>query len=756
MINVIRSRVWFEQLRQDVSYGAKVLRNAPAFTLGAMAVLALGVGVNLAEFQIFDAMIFHRLSIRDADSILHFSLASRQGTRLGFPPAAVDLYRAGSRSYEWLVSEDATAEIVLDGDADLHANLVSANYFGSLGVVPAWGRLPDARDARPGAPAVAALGYEYWRTHWAADLKVVGRVVHINNKPVRIVGVLPSTFNGLWSARMAVWLPESFSSRSSALLFGKLRPGVSPASGEAELTSLTRDYFRGDSRIQSRPLQESKTVGVKRSPAIAIFILMVLLVLLSACANLGNMLLARGLARQREIDIRLAIGASRARLVRQLMTENLLLAMLGTAAGVVFGTASGRVLLVALDAPPDLRVQLSWPVLVTGLALTVLSAVVFGLPSALQIVRSDHRKVKLRQSLVAVQVAVSCLLLILSGVLAHKGILSASIDLAFDYTNMVVVYPADSTLQKLDALSIRLSGLPGVDGVTAALAPPLCSRVIVESLPGLPPVYRNAVAPSYFALMSLPVRRGRTFLAGERNPVILSESGAHAVWPNEDPLGKSWKVGGAERTVVGVVRDSGANLLMQADSIETYVPLASGDAEHSAVIIHTRGDPTPLIRMIPGAAATAGQAVSVSLMRTGRDRFLDSQRRMVTLIGSIGAVATTLASAGMFALIAFAVARRKRELGIRIAIGARPSHILRVLLTENARPAVAGVVAGTVLAVAVARVVPSVVVMPNRDTLDVAGFAIGLACFVLAAAMATLSPALRALRIDPSATLREE
>jgi predicted permease len=772
---------WLDQLSQDLSYGAKVLLNAPAFTLGAMSVLALGVGVNLAEFQVFDAMIFHRLSIRNADSVLHFSLASRQGARLGFPSGAVDVYRTGNHSYAWLVSEDATLDVVLEGDANLRANLVSPNYFGDLGIVPAWGRLPDARDAQPGAPAVVALGYEYWRTRWAADPHVVGRIVHVNNIPVRIVGVLPSNFNGLWSGRIPVWFPVSIGpllvpgspppvhefSRASSLLFGMLREGVSPAAGEAELTSLTRElnrrqpgYFRSDARVQSRPLQESRSAGATRSPAIAIFIVMVLLVLLSACANLGNMLLARGLARQREIDIRLAIGASRARIVRQLMTENLLLAMLGTAAGVAFGAGAARLLLAAMDAPPDIRVTMNWPVLVTGLVLTILSAVAFGLPSALQTVRPGHRKVRQRQSLVAVQVAVSCLLLILSGVLTHKGILSASIDLAFDYTNMIVVYPqeraASSALQRLDALSTRFSALPGVDGVTAAVAPPLGGKAIVDSRPGLPPVYRNAVAPSYFTVMSLPVRRGRTFLAGERNSVILSESGARAVWPNQDPLGRIWKLGGTGRTVVGVVKDSGANLLGQADSIEAYIPMEGADAEHCALILHTRGDAAALVRMIPGAAAVMGETVSVSLMRTGRDRFLDAQRRMVTLIGSIGAVATTLASAGMFALIAFAVARRKRELGIRIAIGARPRHILRVLLTENIRPTAAGVVAGALLALVVSRLVRSLVIMPNRDTLDLTGFAGGIACFLVVAALATLSPALRALRIDPSATLREE
>jgi predicted permease len=779
------SWIRLEEFWQDLSYGARVLCRAPGFTLGAVVVLALGVGVNLAEFQIFDAMIFHRLTIRDADSAFQFVRASRQGVRLGFPYAAVELYRAGSHSFAWLVAEDSSFSVVVEADTDLRSNLVSANYFSSLGIVPAWGRLLDARDAQPGAPAVAVLGYEYWETHWAADPHVVGRVVHVNNKPVQIVGVLPHRFEGLWPRRTDVWLPVALRpmlmagtpplpqdfSRASEVLFGKLKAGVSPEAGEAELTSLTHELartqphaFRDDDRIQGHPVQASIAVSVARSPAIAIFMVMVLLVLLSACANLGNMLLARGLARQREIGIRVAIGASRARVVRQLMTENLLLAMLGSAAGLAFGAAAARLLLIALGAPPGFQVSMRWPLLVAGFVLTLLSVVAFGLPSALQTVSPTYRKLRLRQSLVGVQVAVSCLLLIASGVLAHNGILSASIHLAFDYPNMVVVYPQlyarnlplAVARQKLDEISTRLSALPGVDGVTAAVVPPLSGRVRMDNLSGLPHIYWNAVAPSYFGLMNLPIVLGRMFLPGDQNPVIVSESAARAVWPNQDPLGKVWKLAGAERTVTGVVKDSGANLLVEADSIEAYVPIQGADVERSALILHTRGNPATLVRMIPTAAAAVDETVSVSLMRTTRDNFLETQRRMVILIGSIGAVATALAAAGMFALVAFAVAQRKRELGIRMAIGATSRHILGVLLTQNARPTAIGVVAGAILALILSRLVRSLVVMPNRDAVDLIGFAAGIACFVLVAALATLSPAMRALRIDPSTTLREE
>ena len=238
-----------------------------------------------------------------------------------------------------------------------------------------------------------------------------------------------------------------------------------------------------------------------------------------------------------------------------------------------------------------------------------------------------------------------------------------------------------------------------------------------------------------------------------QNAVIVSESAARAVWPNQDPVGKRWRLAGGERTVTGVVRDSGANLLADADSVEAYLPIQEADEERSTLVLHSRGDPALLARRV---TATVNEAVSISLMRASRENLLEGQRKSVTLIGSLGVVATILAAAGMFALVAFAVAQRKRELGIRIAIGARDRHILGTLLTQNARPTISGAVVGVILAAVLLRLVHGFIVLPNGDTVDVAGFAAGLACFVLVVVLATLSPVLRALRIDPSETLREE
>jgi predicted permease len=772
-----------EEIRQDLSYGFRGLRRAPGFTLGAVVVLALGVGINLAEFEIFDSMIAHRLTVRDAEACLQLTHASRAGHRVGFPSGVFEEYRAGSRSFAWLVSEDTSFEVIADDGEPLRSNLVSKNYFSSLGILPSWGRLLDERDGEPGATVVAVLGYGYWQRQWGSDPNVVGRVIRVNRLPVQIVGVLPYSFDGLSPRRTAIWFParpvltshsvpvqEDFVRRSEAF-FGKLKPDVSQAAGEAELTMLTHGLahilphsFAEDERILGNPVQQSVLNRLREFPALAIFVAIVLLVLVSACANLGNMLLARGLARQREIDIRLAIGANRARVVRQLMTENLLLAILGSAAGLGAGAFFARVMMSALGAPPDIRIVMRSPVLAAGLVLAFFSAVVFGLPSALRTVLPGSRKTHLRQGLVGVQVAVSCLLLIASAVLAHNGIASATLNLSFDYRNMVVVYPQlysrnltpASAREKVDAISSRLAALPGVESITAAVTPPFGGRRTIENLPGLPHLYRNTVGSSYFQAMNVAAVRGRAFAPGDDAGMVVSESAARAMWPNQDPVGKTLRLDGAERSIVGVVRDSGANLLVDPDSVEIYLPLQGADWAKSALILHVRSDPAAVARLVPLATASTNETVSVMLMRGARENFLEAQQKMVILFGAIGAVATTLAAAGMFALVAFAVAQRRRELGIRIAIGAAPRHILQILFGQNAKAMAAGGAAGVVLAAILSKVVRSLIVLQNRDAVDVVGFAAGLAGFVAAAGLATLSPAMRALRIDPSATLREE
>jgi hypothetical protein len=296
---------------------------------------------------------------------------------------------------------------------------------------------------------------------------------------------------------------------------------------------------------------------------------------------------------------------------------------------------------------------------------------------------------------------------------------------------------------------------PGVDGVTVAVVDPLLGHWI-QHRPGLPPIYLNSVAPSYFDVVHLPILRGRTFRPREQGAAIISESGARRIFPSEDPIGKQIVLADNPHPIIGVAKDSGMNWRADDDSVEAYVPNEGVYAGGGSLILHTRGDPAPLLRLIPPAASRAGTHVMASLLRTEYDQRLSGERYMTLIVGTLGGIAGVLAAAGMFALVAFAVAQRTRELGIRMAIGARSHNILGELLTQNLRPTAAGVVAGTILAVILRRLVQGMVFLKDNGTVYPIGFIAGLLVFALIAAAASLAPALRALRIDPSSTLRCE
>ncbi len=776
MVSFFRSWSWpsvvLEQVTQDLRYGARGLWRARGFTAGAVAVLALGVGANLALFQVFDAAIVHRYSFPVAEAFVRISRTSRDGTKRTFPSVAVDFYRSTSSSFASLISEDASLSLSIDGNPR-RSTFVSDNYFSNVTILPAIGRVFDSQDVQLDAPAVVLLGHQYWRTQFAADPQVPGRTIHVNGVAVEIVGVLPENFYGFSLQQTDLWFPLNHrrllipgSPAGQSEFFGRLKPGVEAVASAAELTALTRElahreprYFGEDDRIQLEPVQESLVqFFLTRSALIVIFVGMVFLVLLSACAHLGNMLLVRGLARQHELAIRASIGASRGRLIRQLLTENALLAVLGSAAGLAVGVITAR--LFVISAPVAFQVSIHWQTLVACVVMTFISVLAFALPSARETTRPGFQTSSLRSRFVANQVSVSCVLLIVTGVFAARHILAPSLDLKFDYRNLVVVDPhmdlsegpLDGLQRRLDALSARYSELPGVDSITVATAVPLSGRV-VDNFPFYPRIVRTAVAPSFFDVMHLSVMRGRTFLPGESNAVIASESAARSLWPNQDPLGQMWSVAGAKRRVVGVVENSGADD-DPANTVEAYLPISASDVDRCVLILHTRGDPSRVVGMIPRVTSEFAGNVTV----TPLGAMLESRQRIdarVAIFGSIGFIATVLAAAGIFALMSFSVVQRTREIGIRIAIGATRQDLVWGLLSLHTKPLAGGVGTGAVVAVMLLLFIRAVV-YPERAVVFFGGLVLGLLSILAVGALATVIPALRALRIDPSKALRAD
>jgi len=764
-----------DQLWQDLCYAARGFRRAPAFTAGAVAVLAVGIGANLALLQIFDSVFVHRYSFPNADSFVRFDRVSNDRFVRTFPWTAFDFYRDRANSFASLVLEDKSFTVVVDANSEQRATFVSDNYFSVVSIVPALGRVFGLEDFRPGAPAVTLVTNQYWRTHLGADRDVLGRVIHVNNVALEVVGVLPADFGGFSVVPTGLWFPSNSRTviihgrpSGEAELFGQLKTGESLASGMAGLTTLTRELareqprlFNKDDRIRAEPVQDSMIhFLITRSPVFVIFIGMVALVLLSASAHLGNMLLVRGLSRQHEFSIRMAIGAGRNRLIWQLVTENALLAVLGSAAGMALGLIAARLILISLSRGTPFRVSLHGQTLAACVAMTFVSIFVFGLPAAREMTRAGFQTSSLRSRLVGNQVAISCVLLIVSGTLAARGRLNASLDLTSDYRRILLVdpqlkeVPPEAAQLSLDKLVTSISSLPGVKTATITTAVPLRGRV-VDNFPRWPRVHRSAVSPEYFNVMRQAVLHGRTFLSGETDVVIASESAVRALWPNQNPLGQIWTVGGMKRTVVGVLQDSWTGDF-NPGTIEAYIPITSRDVQQCFIIVQTYGDPASVLGLIPRAAASVDEAVSVTPMTT----MLDSIREAgagpaATVIGGLGLVATALAAAGMSALIAFTVIQRKREIGIRVAIGAKPRDIVFGLLTVHAKPLAVGLLKGAI-AGTILLLVLRAVVSPERYIVIFGGLALGLAAFSAVAALATIMPALRALRIDVSKALRTD
>jgi len=775
---------WVDHFRQDLVYGARQLRRSPGFTLTAIAVLSLGIGVNLAEVHLFEAAL-HRLQVRDPDSLCQFYRVTRQGLArtLSFP--AIDFYRRHNTVLSAVITETNVAGVLHEGDSEgLQCSLVSANFFAELGIAPAYGRLLDEQDGQPGAAPVVVLSYKYWQNRFGGDPGMVLKTIRLNDRPVQVVGIAPPQFVGLVSQAVPFWMsisqygylngesrsPSSILSDFGAVrtyMLGRLKPGVSLEAVEAQFRPLTAElramqpqYLERDEWVKVQPAETPVATGPGVYLAMAAIVVLVLLVLFSACANLGNMLLARGLARQREIEIRLAVGAGRWRLIRQLMTENLLLALLASVAALLVGRMAGRLFLKIADAPPNFRVVTDWRIVLACAALGLIATFSFGLAPAFQTVRRGPNASRARKILVTVQVAVSCVLLILSSYLTRAVQRTYDISVTFDYSGMALVdpafylhhYTASEAREAAGAIAARLRQVPGVDGAAVATIPPLrrswTERVSAQQL------YLNEVDPAYFAMMRLPLLEGRLFSPDEPDAVVIGESAARKLWPNQSPLGKACRIDGRTRTVSGVVKDSGANLVAYPDSVEAYLPINDRNAMYATILVHTRTPPGQLAGALHAAASLPGVVPLVLSYPELVHQGLDSTRRLVAVFGTLGAVATLLALAGIFGLLAFTVAQRTREIGVRLALGARGWNVLQIVLGQYAIPFGIGAAAGVLLAAAAVRVLFHVVF--GYQPFDVVSIGGGLVMFAVVALAASIAPVRRALRIDPASALRYE
>lgn len=625
-----------------------------------------------------------------------------------------------------------------------------------------------------------------------------------------VIGVASREFSGLSLDKPDLWAPitqlpyfvegsqvlTDFSAEGNGVrMFGRLQPGLTPKVAEDELRSLAAelrkrhpaDIWEGE-RLSSEPGGYARNVtGDRRGngteprdkayPVVALVGTLVLLVLAVACGNLGSLLLARGVSREREITIRVAIGASPGRLIRQFFTESLVLALLGSAAGLVLGYFVLRGLTVLTEAPMWLNPMPDWRVVVFAIGIGFAAALLFGLTPAMQVARQRHRATVLRQFLVGAQVVGSCVLLIVAGLLVRALNHAVSTPLGFEYQQVVSIdpglssrgYSSANARTYLDALQSRLSGLPGVESVSMASAAPLSTKNVTMNLGQLDgrvgrviEIHINRIEPRFFRTMNIPLLRGRNLLRNDTRAIVVSESLARLQWPAEDPIGKTFRMAedsaraSLNYTVVGVSGGERLVALENSDAVELYQLADADDLPSMIVLVKTSGPPESLVPSMVSIANAIDPRVlpEVQLMKSLFRRKLRSAEYGALCVGVLGFVALLLACLGIVGLVAYAVSQRTKEIGIRMALGAKPFDILSAVLGQLLRPVVLGLLVGVAGAAALSHVLRRV--LYGVSNLDPIAYLAAIGIFVITVALAALLPARRALRVDPMLALRCE
>jgi putative ABC transport system permease protein len=814
-----RSRAdMFDTFRQDLHFAARSLRRNPVFTLVAALTLALGVGANTAIFSVVNGVLLRPLPFREPDRLVNLFTAFHGSGDLRYSmsqPEFMD-YKGLSNVFENAAAWRGSAQTLTGvGEPErVRGIFATRDLLPTLGVAPLRGRNFEGQEGRTGTEPVVILAHEFWQNRLGGDPSVLGRQLTLNAVSRRVIGILPSEVTlERAEAIMPLYInPDSMSGRSANFLQGvaRLKPGVTVEQAQRELDALTRrtiveypeNYPASMGYAANVVPMHEVLVGDVR-PALLTLLAAVGMVLLIACANVANLLLARGEARQREIAVRLALGAGRGRVVRQLLTESLVLALIGAVGGALLAWWGTRTLLaVNPDAIPrlqEVRIDLTVGLVTLGLALV--TGLVFGLAPALQMVRLELQsslkeggrgsesgsRQRIGRALVASEIALAVVVVIGAGLLMRSFWTLQRVEPGFDPERMLVVdmgipstrYDAEKSALFWRQLVDRMAALPGVKGATAANdMPPVAGGmnwdIIIDGMPNAPgqaapsPNIR-AVTREYFDLMGIRAASGRVFGAGDARgtqPVaVVNETAARAIWKGRDPVGQQVRFGSDMPwiTVVGVAKDTRsagleAPVPTELFLVQDQMPQTAGGAERSMyVILRTAGDPASLAAAARRTVQEADPLLAITGIRTMDEimaRSLARQRFTMLLLGVFGAVALALAAIGIYGIMAYAVRRRTREIGIRMALGARPAQVLGLVVGQGMRLAAIGLAVGVAGAFVATRLMERLLYgVSATDPVTFAGIA---TLFAAVALVASWLPARRAVATNPTTALRAE
>ena len=824
-----RSYLWIEHLMKDLRYGLRNLLRTPGFTAVAVIALALGIGANTAIFSVVNTVLLKPLAYKDADNLVTL-------LHDGTDPVATANYidwRDQSHSFEAMGGADYWSPNTTSNDASdnhpaehLYGLKVTGNLLPLLGVEPLLGRLFIKGEDREGAHHEVILSYRFWQRHFDGNRNVLGRQIKLDGEAYSIVGVMPATFKfaPFWATHAELWVPNTLADTmhqrggNHLRVFARLKHGVTLAQARADIALVTarleKQYPASNRNVVVRPLKEN-VVGNIETP-----LLMMLgavgFVLLIACANVAHMLLARTADRQKEIAVRVALGAGKARLVAQFLTENLLLAGIGAVIGLLL--AAGGIRALVLFSPADIprleTVAIDGRALLFLTSITVLTALIFGLIPAMHAAagnlsealkeggRGDtdgRSRNRLRSCLVASEFALAFMLLIGAGLMARSFYALQSVDTGFNPHNVsTMVVSVAGTAEAAPGrrrtfyrdLLDKVKTLPGVRAVGGINHLPLAGdlwtrgfeiedrpRPLLGETPGA--VYR-IVMPGYFDAMRLPIRRGRAITSQDdamsEAVVIINERASNKFWPGGNPIGKRIAIRDRDierqswLRIIGVTANASLDDMVTEPYPEIYLaalqtPAFMGEGSDPAslhmtyltLVARGDGDPAKLAtqmlqvvrsfdRNLPvSQVLTMDEAVSVA---TAEPRF------EMMLLGLFAAVALVLAAVGIYGVMNYAVAKRTREIGIRMSIGAGRREIFRMVILQAIRQALAGTLVGVVGAIMLSRLITKMLfgVQPN-DPLTFVGVTMILGLAVL---LATAIPARKAIQIEPMMALRSE
>jgi predicted permease len=821
---------FFSDLLQDLRYAARMLRKTPGFTAVVALTLALGIGANTAVFTIIDTLVLNPLPVNKISELAAVNTTQQKKTAQAGDPQLMSYLnvkdvRERTHSFSTLAGHSNPMAITMTDTAEPHrifVEVVTANYFDTLGLKPSMGRffLPS-EDTTPGVAAVAVLGYAAWQSRFGGASDIIGRTIKLNNTPFTIIGIGPKGFKGLYAVfGPDVWVPammaeqilpaeqrNALSDRALPLFtgVGRLRPGLTLAPARAEMSivgaALEREYPDADQGqgVMLRPLIEA-AYGPERQPLRfggGLLMVIVGMVLLIACSNVANLLLSRAAVRRQEIAVRMALGAGRSRLLRQLLTESVLLGVLGGVLGFLFGYGGCKFLWSLRPAEyaqnlADLRINPS--VFGFVFAVSIVTGLIFGIVPALRTSRTSvsevlreeartvgrsRRRISLANTLLSGQVAVSLVLLVVAALFLRSIQHEYSIDPGFETKHLALFmlspgqagYDRTRTEQFYKQVRERVGAAPGISSLSWASNLPLWGRkdtgVVIEGQGQRKKseaisVVVNTVDLTYFSTLGIAFVEGRDFTQEDRDistsVAIINDTMAAKYWPNETPLGKRLQLprGKEFLQIVGVVKTANYQTLGEPPQPCVYIPLRQNYSDAMILYVRTERDPSLILSAIQGEIRNLDPTLPMEDIRTGTkviDQALWGAKIGVGLLGVFGLLALGLASVGLYGIMAYSVNQRRREIGVRMALGANQGDVSLFILRQGMTVVFSGVALGAVLAFLLGRALSRFLYgVSATDPLSLGGAALVL---LVVAFIACYLPARSASRVDPLIALQQ-